>query len=235
MSVHAVVLAAGSGERFGAKKQFLDLDGKPVVIHCLSLFQKSRHIDEVICVVPKTDVALAKNLVSEYALSKVKTLLAGGATRQDSVAIALAYLASEKPGEDIVLVHDGARPLLSSDLLDRLVMEAKSCGAVVAARPVTDSLKAVSESGIIQNTLPREGLWAMQTPQVFRLSILATAYRKGMAEGFCATDDAMMVERLGISIRCIEGPPENIKITTASDLRMAEAFLQKIPEGSLSL
>ena len=231
--MHAVLLAAGSGKRFGAKKQFLDLSGKPVFIHSLSLFQKSTCIDDVLCVVPKADLVFAKNRISEYALSKVKTVLAGGATRQASVANALAYLELEKPEEDIVLVHDGARPLLNGDLLARLVAEARSCGAAVAARPVTDSLKRVSEAGVIQKTLPREGIWAMQTPQVFRHSVLTKAHRKAALEGFFATDEAMLVERLGVPISCIEGPPENIKITTAFDLRMAEIFLQQTPDAVL--
>jgi len=233
LSVHAIVLAAGSGQRFGAKKQFLDLAGKPVVVHSLSLFQHSALIEEVICVVPKADIFFAKELVSEYKLSKVKVVLAGGKTRQDSVMVALDYLASEKSVEDIVLVHDGARPLLSLPLLESLVVEAKKSGAVVAARPCSDSLKFVSPEGIIQNTLSREGLWAMQTPQVFTLAILLEAYRKGAAEGFCATDEAMLVERLGVPIKCIVGPSENIKITNPSDLQLAESFLQQKQNGVL--
>ncbi|NOY83227.1 MAG: 2-C-methyl-D-erythritol 4-phosphate cytidylyltransferase [Nitrospirae bacterium] len=233
MSVHAIVLAAGSGQRFGAKKQFLDLAGKPVVVHSLSLFQHSALIEEVICVVPKSDTVFAKKLVSEYGLSKVKVVLVGGATRQDSVANALDYLVSKKPIEDIVLVHDGARPLLSLSLLEALVTEAKKSGAVVAARPCSDSLKFVSSEGIIQHTLPREGLWAMQTPQIFTLAVLLEAYRKGAAEGFCATDEAMLVERLGVPIKCIVGPSENIKITNPSDLQLAESFLQQKQNGVL--
>lgn len=227
MSVHAIVLAAGSGQRFGAKKQFLDLAGKPVVVHSLSLFEQSVQIDTVICVVPKADLAFAKGLISEYGLSKVKTVLAGGGTRQDSVAIALDHLEAEHLGQDLVVVHDGARPLLSLDLLETLISKAKNKGAVVAARPVTDSLKLVSAAGIIQSTLPRKGLWAMQTPQVFTLSILLKAYRKGTDDGFCATDEAMLVERLGVPVLCVVGPSENIKITNPSDFRLAESYLQQ--------
>ncbi len=233
MSVHAIVLAAGSGQRFGAKKQFLDLAGKPVIIHSLSLFQQSALIETVVCVVPKADTVFAKELVSEYGLSKIKAVLAGGKTRQDSVAIALDHLASKKSAEDLVLVHDGARPLLSLPLLEALIAEAKKSGAVVAGRPVSDSLKFVSSEGVIQDTLPREGLWAMQTPQVFTLSVLLKAYRKGAAEGFSATDEAMLVERLGVVIKCIVGPSENIKITNPSDLRLAESLLQQQQEGVL--
>lgn len=231
MSAHAIVLAAGSGQRFGAKKQFLDLAGKPLVVHSLAIFQQSALIDEVVCVVPKADLILAQRLISEYELSKVKTVLAGGATRQDSVVVALDYLEGEKPKEDIIFVHDGARPFLSLDLLETLVAAVKNIGAVVVARPVTDSLKVVSAAGMIQSTLPREGLWAMQTPQVFTLSILLKAYRQGAVDGFCATDEAMLVERLGVPILCVTGPSENIKITNPSDLRLAESFLQQKQEG----
>lgn len=227
MTVHAIVLAAGSGRRFGGKKQFLELAGKPILVHSLVSFQETDCVNDVICVVPKEDLILTEGLISEYRLSKVNKVLSGGKTRQDSAAAAIDYLENKQSPNDIVLVHDAARPFLSTDLISILIQQAKMCGGAVAGRRVTDSLKTVSKKGVLQNSVPREGIWAMQTPQVFRLSILAEAYRRGTSDHFIASDDAMMVERLGVQITCIEGPPENIKITDTLDLRWAEYYLKR--------
>ncbi len=227
MTAVAIVLAAGSGRRFGEKKQFLDLAGHPVFVHSLSLFQRASCVDEIICVVPKEDRVFTEEIISKYPLSKVKKVVAGGAARQDSVAEALFDLEKDKFSDDLVLVHDGARPFLSLDLVATLVRQARVCGAVVAARRVTDSLKEVSAEGLIQRSIPRENLWAMQTPQVFRLSLLVEAYRKALSDGVIATDDAMIVERLGHPILCVEGPAQNIKITERADLKIAESWVRE--------
>ncbi len=227
MTVHAIVLAAGSGQRFGGKKQFLDLAGKPILVHSLVSFQEAACVDDVYCVIPKEDQRFTEDLISEYCLSKVKKVLVGGKERQDSAAAAINYLENKQSPDNIVLVHDAARPLLTTTLISILVQQAKVSGGAVAGRYVTDSLKVVSREGVIQNSVPRDRIWAMQTPQVFRLSILAKAYRRGASDHFIASDDAMLVERLGVSITCIEGPPENIKITEALDLSWAEYFLKK--------
>ena len=227
-----IVLAAGSGQRFGEKKQFSSLSGKPLVIYSLSFFQCSPLIDDIVCVVPKEDLEFMETLLIKYNLSKVNKLLAGGSDRQASAAAAVSYLAEKKPGDHLAAVHDGVRPFLSSRLLESLIQETELSGAAVAARRVTDSLKSVSETRVIQKTLPREGVWAMQTPQVFRLSILSEAYRKGTADHFSATDEAMLVERLGVPVVCVEGTAENIKITTTQDLKFAEFLLN---EGAVCL
>ncbi len=232
MTVFAIILAAGSGKRFGGegKKQFLNLSGRPIVIHSLLRFQSSPLIDQIICVVPEGDYLFAEDLIAGYPISKVVKVMPGGAQRQDSVAEAVFYLEQNASGDDLVVIHDAVRPLVTNMLISTLVHKAKSCGAVVAARRVTDSLKKVSADGVIQNSIPRSGTWAMQTPQVFRLSMLAEAYRKGRNDQFVATDDAMLVERLGVAVLCIEGPLENIKVTNAMDLRMAEFFLSEQSE-----
>ncbi len=227
MTAVAIVLAAGSGRRFGGKKQFSILACRPVFVHSLSLFQQIPNIKEIICVVPEEDQSYAENIIAEYALTKVKNILPGGAKRQDSVAVALSGLEKEKSPDDLVLVHDGARPFLSTALVNALMQKAEKYGAAVAARPVTDSLKEVSKEGFIRRSIPRDGVWAMQTPQVFRLSLLSAAYKKGLADAMVATDDAMMVERLGHPIFCVEGLVENIKITEASDLKRAAAWIEK--------
>ncbi len=226
--VYAIVPAAGHGERFGGthKKQFLKLADKPVFIHTLLTFQNSPGIDEIICVVPKEDLQETNTLIADYALPKLQNVIAGGASRQDSVAAAMALLKKKGQDEDIVLVHDGVRPLVTTELIAKVIEGVLTFGAVAAARPVTDSLKEVTDGAVIQKSLARERIWAMQTPQGFYLSVLAEACEKGKTDHFFATDEAMLVERLGIPILCIEGPSENIKITTAADLKMAQFLLQ---------
>ncbi len=232
----ALVAAAGRGLRFGGetKKQFLPLLGKPVFIHTLGVFQAATDIDQIICVVPEEDLSETQETIKQHVLSKVVSILPGGRHRQDSVVAAIAYLEQKGEAEDIVLVHDGVRPLIRPQLISKIVAGVKHYGAVVAALPVTDSLKEVSEKGIIQRSLPRDRVWAMQTPQGFRLSILAAAYREGATEGIFATDEAMLVERLGQAIHCIEGEAENIKITSASDFSLAELFLQRRKETEIA-
>lgn len=226
--IYAIIPAAGHGERFGGKhkKQFLMLGDKPVFIHTLMTFQESPCIDEIICVVPKADLSATKTLISDYRLPKLKHVISGGASRQESVTTAMTLLEKKGRDEDIVLVHDGVRPLVTGKLIKKIVEGVLTFGAVTAARPVTDSLKEVTEGSVIQKSLARERIWAMQTPQGFYLSVLTEACRKAAEDRFFATDEAMLVERLGIPILCIEGPSENIKITTASDLKMAEFFLK---------
>jgi len=226
--VFVIVPAAGSGHRFGGKqkKQFLPLVGTPVLIHTLRRFQHASPTDEIVCVVPKEDLTYATQLISQYPLSKVKRILTGGRHRQDSVSGALSLLEKTGRPDDIVLVHDAMRPLVTDRLISQIVEGVKKFGAAVAAVPVTDSLKTVSEAGDIQNSLQRDRIWAMQTPQGFRLSVLAEASRKGAADHFFATDEAMLGERLGVRIHCIEGLSGNIKVTNATDLKMAEFLLQ---------
>ncbi|HZR45588.1 MAG TPA: 2-C-methyl-D-erythritol 4-phosphate cytidylyltransferase [Candidatus Manganitrophaceae bacterium] len=224
---HAVIPAAGRGERMGSKtrKQFLALCGRPVIVHTLSIFQKSPFIDDILCVASKEDQPFLERLIAEHGLTKVKRILPGGERRQDSVQVAIEYLEREGRPDDIVLVHDGVRPLVPPELIERVAREAYKSGGAVAALPVTDSLKEVSADGIIEKSVAREKIWSMQTPQAFRLSLLIEACRKAAGDGFYGTDEAMLVERIGVPIRCIQGSSENIKITTPSDLKIAELLL----------
>lgn len=225
---HAVIPAAGRGERMGSrtKKQFLALCGLPVIIHTLAVFQKSPFIDEIICVASKEDHPFLGRLISQHALTKVKRVIPGGDRRQDSVQSAIDLLEEEqRPPDDIVLVHDGVRPLVTLELIEQVVSATQKFGGAVAALPVTDSLKEVSADHFIQKSVAREKIWSMQTPQAFRLALLSEAYREAARDRFSGTDEAMLVERIGAPIRCIQGLSENIKITTPSDLKMAELLL----------
>ncbi len=226
--IHAVIPAAGRGKRLGGnvKKQFLTLCDLPIAVHTLTAFQNSPLIDEIICIASKEDLSLFESLVSDHSLTKVARILPGGERRQDSVWAGISYLGTQSDLNDLVVVHDGVRPLITSRLIEKVIEAAREEGGAVAALPVTDSLKKVSSDKMILKSLPRESIWAMQTPQVFRLGILMEAYRSAAREGLEATDEAMLVERLGLPIRCVEGSFENIKITTPPDLEIAEVLLR---------
>lgn len=221
--VFAIIAAAGRGERFGGKtkKQFLGLDGVPVLIHTLTVFQKSSLVDEIIPVVNPCDQSFAEQLIAGYSLAKVKRVIPGGDKRQDSVRAAVILLEGEGQPEDIVLVHDGVRPLVSVEMIEKVIHATEEYGAAVAALPVVDSLKVVSEKKDIAKNVPRENVWAMQTPQGFRLGVLGEAYRQAAQDDFIGTDDAMLVVQMAKTVKCVEGAVENIKITNSEDMRLA--------------
>lgn len=227
--VFAIIPAAGRGERFGGKtkKQFLCLDGIPVFIHTLTVFQKSSLVDEIIPVVNEDDQSFAEQLVSGYSLDKVKKIIPGGDKRHDSVREAVVLLEGEGHPEDIVLVHDGVRPLVSVGIIEMVIRATEEYGAAVAALPVVDSLKVVSKKNEIAKSIPRENVWAMQTPQGFHLGVLGKAYREAAQDNFIGTDDAMLVVKMGKTVKCVEGSPENIKITNSEDIWLAESIFRE--------
>ncbi len=227
--VFAIIPAAGRGERFGGKtkKQFLGLDGVPLLIHTLSVFQKSSLVDEVIPVVNQGDQSFTEQMISGYALAKVKKVLPGGDKRQDSVRAAVVLLEEEGRPGDIVLVHDGVRPLVSLEIIERVIHATEEYGAAVAALPVVDSLKLVSKENEISKSIPRENVWAMQTPQGFRLGLLGEAYRQAAQKNFIGTDDAILVVQMDKPVKCVEGSVENIKITNSEDIRLAELIYRE--------
>lgn len=231
--IHAVIPAAGRGKRLGGnvKKQFLKLCDLPVAVHTLAAFQNSPLINEIVCIASKEDLSFFERLISDHSLTKVTKILPGGERRQDSVRAGVSHLEGRSDPDDLVVVHDGVRPLVTPRLIEKVIEAAKEGGSAVAALPVADSLKEVSSDKMILKSLPRENIWAMQTPQVFRLGILLEAYRSAAEEGFEGTDEAMLVERLGFPIRCVEGSIENIKITTSPDLATAEVLLRARESG----
>lgn len=227
--VFAIIPAAGRGERFGGKtkKQFHALEGVPLLIHTLTVFQMSSLVDEILLVVHQEDESFSEALIARYSLSKIKKVLCGGDKRQDSVCSAVVSLEEEGHPEDIVLVHDGVRPLVSPGIIERVIAATKEYGAAVAALPVVDSLKIVSDKRLISKSVPRENLWAMQTPQGFQLGLLADAYRQATRDKFFGTDDAMLVVQMGKDVKCVEGSVENIKITTREDMNLAQLIYQE--------
>ena len=218
MKTIAIIPAGGTGKRMGGRlpKQYLLLAGIPILVHTLMAFQHSPLIDEILLAVPEGDLADVRlDVVQRYDLSRVSLVLAGGKERQDSVRNALAHLRDEHEG---IVIHDGVRPFVTADLIERAVAGAKEFGAVTVGVPVRDTVKEVDEAGRVVKTVPREGLWLTQTPQAFRREVILAAYERAAADGFYGTDDASLVERTGIPVRMIPGDVDNIKVTMPEDL-----------------
>jgi 2-C-methyl-D-erythritol 4-phosphate cytidylyltransferase len=217
--VSAIVVAAGSGRRFGSAKQFALLGGKPVLDWALQAFAGHPEVDGVVLVLP----AGQSGTRYRERWSKIVAVVEGGERRQDSVAAGFAGL---EPGlGSLVLVHDGVRPLVGPEVIGRVIAKAKKTGAAVAAIPVEDTIKEAA-GGFVVRTLERDTLRRIQTPQGFRYEVLGEALRRAREDGFYGTDEAALVERTGHPVALVMGDPRNIKITTAADLKIAEAWIE---------
>jgi len=222
----AIIPSGGMGRRMGGHipKQYLLLAGLPVLVHTLRPFQASPAIDEIILAVPGEDVEKVKeNIVERYGVSKVKRVVAGGKERQDSISNALAWIADET---EIIVIHDGVRPLVTTDLIEIVVGRAGEVGAVAVGSDIRDTVKRVDKAGKIEETVPRDGLWRTQTPQAFKREIIVAAYRAAYEAGFYGTDDASLVEKAGIPVWLIPGDRENLKVTTKEDMMLCEMILR---------
>lgn len=228
----AVVVAAGSGSRMGPgvlPKPYLSLAGQPVLARALAAFEAAPQIAGVIVVAAAEHVdRCERTVVHPFGLRKVRRIVAGGASRQASVARGLGAVPNEA---EWIAVHDGARPLLTPDLIDRCLAAARRTGAAIAGLPVKETIKSVTPAGLVAVTPPREALWSVQTPQVFRAAWLREAHARSAPQALTATDDAALVEALGYPVAVVPGDPANVKITTPEDLAVAEAF---ISEGDLA-
>ncbi len=219
--VGAVIVAAGKSQRMGgADKVWALLGEKPILVRAVDTFQKCNLIDQIVIVLSKPNLERCRQLIAEQGWHKATEVCVGGKRRQDSVAAGLSRLKNCQ----WVVIHDGARPLLTEDLISRGLTEARVTGAAVAAVPVTDTIKVAGDDRFIQQTPPRRSLWAVQTPQVFRFDIIAEAYRQVKGE---VTDDASLVEQLGYRVKLYMGSYDNIKLTTPDDLTLAEVLWQK--------
>ena len=220
----AIIPSAGMGRRMGSrKKNYLTLLDRPVLAYTLAAFENAASIHSVIIVVPSGDEPFCRDeIVSKYGFKKVSTIVVGGAERQDSVQNGIRAAGS---GFHIIAVHDGARPLVTPDIIDRTIEAALEHGAAIAAVPVKDTVKE-SSGGFVRRTVPREALLSVQTPQAFTRETLETAFRKASEEGFMGTDESSLVERAGFAVRVVEGSYENIKITTPEDMAFAECILK---------
>jgi len=211
-------------------KQFFELEGTPILIHTLRVFQQIESIGFVIVVVPLESCAWAEEQVQKNQLSKVFKVVAGGKHRQDSVLAGLEVLPQEV---ELVLVHDGVRPFVPLSVIENCLKEAEKGGAAMAAVPVKDTLKSVSIDRVIEQTIDRSGIWQAQTPQAAKVSVLKKAFAAAAKhKDFIATDEAALLERINFPVKVVEGSEKNIKITRPEDLVLAKAILMESREGN---
>jgi 2-C-methyl-D-erythritol 4-phosphate cytidylyltransferase len=230
MTVAALVLGAGRGERLGAgePKAFVLLDRRPLIAHAIDALLACSLIERVVPVVPLAGIDRFESLRTGLSdPGRVGRAVVGGARRQDSLRAGLEELGDCA----LVAVHDAARPLVRAEDVARVIEAARSPGAAILALPARDTIKLV-EDGRIRETPPRSACWAAQTPQVMRREWLVEALDKAEQDGFDATDDAQLVERLGLPVRVVEGRASNLKITVEADLVAAEAWLRDRPSGA---
>lgn len=221
--VGAVIPAAGQGQRMGKKKQFLPLMGKPLLFWTLKAFEECPAVDCLVLVVNVEEMSKAVEMIREESLKKVLTVVEGGRRRQDSVAKGFEALPETV---EVVVIHDGARPLIKPDIISRAVKDLSFFDGLVVAVPAVDTLKEVSD-GLIARTLERRFIWQAQTPQVFKKKVLAGVFRAMKRENLEFTDEAAAVEALGYKVAVMLGDYANFKITTPLDLVLAEAVLRE--------
>ena len=225
MSNTAVILAAGLGKRMqaGHNKQFIEICGQSVLTHTLTVFAQIPEIAKIVLVVRAGEEDTCRNMIPEIAESKT-VLAIGGKERQDSVHNGIRAITWEC---EYILIHDGARPLVTEEVIRRTLLAAQNSGAAICAVPVKDTIKQADSDGNVLATIPRESLWAVQTPQVFRADLIRRAYENAYVHNHYGTDDSSLVEYLGEKIKIVTGDYENIKITTPEDIPTAEQILQK--------
>lgn len=227
--VCAIIAAAGRGRRMGGDKgkQLLLLNGKPVLARTLTAIASCRLVDRFVIVTEFEQIAAIEELANGLSLGKPFTVVAGGSERQYSVANALKAVPAQA---EIILVHDGARPLILPGQVEEVIDAARVYGAAGLAAPVKDTIKHVNSEGFAIGTPDRNYLWAIHTPQAFKAELLRKAYDQAEADGFVGTDDASLVERIGVAVKLVNGGYENIKITTPEDVCIAESLLARRQE-----
>ena len=220
-----IIVAAGSGKRIKSKtpKPFIQLCGKPILIHTLEKFRNISCIKEIILVLQKNDINwVIKKYGNVLAKLDVTKIVAGGKRRQDSVYNGLI---SSNINSDLIIIHDVVRPFVTKEIILSAINTAKKYGAAVPAIPAKDTIKLIGQNNIVKNTFNRQSLYQVQTPQVFKRAILLKAYRKSLKTGFLATDDSQIVEMAGFPVHMVKGGETNIKITTPADISIANALL----------
>jgi len=227
LKAFALIPAAGMGKRMGASinKQYLQLDGLPIVARTISVFEQSPLIEAIYLVIPADEIPYCReHVVAACGFRKVAEIVPGGRERQNSVMNGLHAMRQIVADDDVVLIHDGVRPLITPQLLRESIEAARNNDGALVAVPAKDTIKTVRD-GLVIGTPPRETLWQAQTPQSFRFATIYAACLAAEQEGFMGTDDASLVERRGGIVRVVRGDYRNIKITTPEDLVLAEAFL----------
>lgn len=235
MQVFAILPAAGLGTRMAGPqpKQFLELDGTPILIHSLRAFAAVERISAIYVAVRATEIERVREQVAEFGFDTRVRVVEGGANRQESVANALAAVPAED--EDIVLVHDAVRPLIETVTIERTIDAVLAQGAAIVGVPAIDTIKQVERTAhgaLITSTIPREFVVLAQTPQGFRYGLLQSAFAEAQADGFVGTDEASVVERAGHAVAVVAGHPSNMKITQPGDLQLAEFYLRQRRQAS---
>ena len=208
--------------RNSVKKPYLNLGGKPILVHTINAFDRNPVIDTILVIVDAVDLEMCRStVIAPNAFQKVGDLVVGGETRQASVFNGLQSLPTDT---DCIIVHDGVRPFVTDEMIFACIEAADEWGAAVVAVPAKDTIKVASADGFIVDTPDRDKLWAVQTPQAFRASVLLDAHAYAQRECITATDDAMLAERLGFKVKIVSGSESNLKITTPEDLIIAEAL-----------
>jgi 2-C-methyl-D-erythritol 4-phosphate cytidylyltransferase len=222
--VTALILAAGRGERMGGdiNKQFVPVCGVPVIARTLLAFEEAELVDEIVVAARSEDIVLMDDIIKEYEISKAVRIVKGGATRQESLLLALMAAGGET---DYIVTHDGARPLVMPGCIDRVVGAAFETRVAAAAVRVTDTIKLADQSGAVLATVDRTDLWAVQTPQAAEKTLYLEALDRAREEGADYTDDCQLFEKLGLRVQLVEGEYSNIKITTIEDIPAAEGFI----------
>ncbi len=227
MKVSAIIPAAGQGTRMGSStaKQYLLLKGQPILHHTLIAFETSGLVDSVTLVVPESDLDQARK-TWDYKI--VKNIVAGGKERQDSVYNGFKAIPQDT---EIVIVHDGVRPFVTPDMIERSIEAAEKYGAAITAIPVNDTIKQVDNDDFVTRTVDRNGLWRVQTPQTFQYAILDEAFQKAVNDSYYGTDEGSLLEHAGKKLKIIPGSELNIKITRSEDLILGEGILNSRKSG----
>jgi len=222
----AVIVAAGASRRFGSEtpKQFLPVRGQPLLVHTIARIRASEEIDDVVVVLPRNGFDAHQEHMRQFVDDAHLAFVAGGETRQDSVWAGLECVGT-RGDDDLILVHDGARPLADVALIDEVISRASQTGGAIAAVPVVETLKEVGGELTIRRTVDRKRFYRAQTPQCFRYELLRSAFEAARDDGFFGTDEASLVERRGATISIVVGSEHNIKVTTREDLSRVEYFL----------
>ncbi len=223
-----IIVAAGKGTRMNhtLPKQYLPLEGKPILAHTLINLSKISEVDSITLVVSEDRIQWCKEeIINKFNIKKVDGVIGGGETRGESVLNGLKSLDKETT---IVAIHDGVRPFITESLFNNIINQTKEFGAAICAVQLRDTLKNATPKMEVKSTYDRNGLWLIQTPQIFRYPLILKAYEKAIKDSFQATDDAGLVERLPHPVKIVEGSPFNIKITTPEDLVLAEAIYEII-------
>ena len=219
----AVIVAAGSSQRMGTDKIMMKLGAMPVIARTVLAFENNEYIDEIIIVTKTEKINEIADLCYKNGLHKVKQVISGGATRMES---ALAGVMAARHEAELIAIHDGARPLVSQEIISRAIEAAKKYKAAIPAVASTDTLKAVDESGFVIGTVDRASTVRVQTPQVFEADLIKGALTKAVEKGLNLTDDSSAMDMMGVKTMVVEGAPENIKITTPDDLVAARAIVE---------